>query len=1196
MQNDNTLEEEQNVPESFVAEEAANRLIEKPSPKLQAYLEKYQDVDTDTANRLGISGAKKMIDDYNSGALKTNYPNLSDDNIIAAIEKFESGVQHDDKFLSKVLDIPKQVVGGFRDAAQAVMDLGTSIGTYGAGKYLESQGMDKANIDEAKKDVKGLQLPEVGEAKSTVGSLVRGVSQFLAPFGALNKVGKAAGVVGKATSTVGKFAEASAVGAVTDFMAFGEHEKRLSDLIESNPALSNPVSRYLKSDPNDGFAEGRLKNAIEGLGLGAMAEAIFRSVKYIRDTKQVKDSINKLNNNSEYRIKEMTKGYDEIINQLTTIPIRNKQSTTLAKLSESAKDLVMTKEDLLSGKVLEDLDLRSTQPLVIKVTQVQEQAFNMVRDAIPEYRTRIEAGDAKAVDSYWNEMVELHKLDFVAKDIAAKHGGAEAMVFRRHNTAVEQANSMYSIFAKADTLDKQRMVEAHMNILEAKGDVQGFIDGVTMSKGDKIKRVLKSVYMANILSSPVTHWKNTVGTALNSLVMAPSEHAVAAGIGVVRRKIGAELERRAGQKIANGFFSNIEDGVRWKENQILFHSQINSMIDGFKYMGRAIKGQTETALKAKEKGESLSKIKDITDAAKNNRFDTGIQREETTTGFDAISLGIEEEGVLGTAFYHTANLIGKYTKATGTLINTYSNAMEGMYFKAKLEAQTYRLAVKLGYTGDKLDKVWQGLQNIAAYNPEIDSEILGELANIAPSHIKHKVKNGVNSFELKNKIKEDYLYSNDDVIRNLQEDAVKFAKEYNFTRKSGIVANSFQNFRDSLDKTMPLIPGGSIIVPFLKTPANLMKFFMTDRGPLAPLTEAWRADFKAGGARADMAMSKLMTGSALFGVGLYLASNRYVIGDGPKDPAEKSLWRELGVQERSVRINGKFFDIGWADPLASFMIYPANVMEISDYLADDYDEDTKDDLDRYIAGGILGVANTFLGKSYMAGLSDLISAVIDQDEKGFKRLMQNYTASMIVPNAVTFVGKVINPNMQNPDTLLETIKTRIGMDVRPRRNVFGNKIVRNPFVHDITVPITYSNWREDETVSEMIAASAFISMPKRVINNVRINPDQYEQMMMYMEEQDVRGQIGELVKSPIFKDAANTKKSIDDEGYNADTKQSMIRMIYRENVKAAQKKVVDNHPDLQNKILEFKLKSFNKPVTTKGSDRLLKNLGVDVNK
>ena len=71
-------------------------------------------------------------------------------------------------------------------------------------------------------------------------------------------------------------------GAVADFSVFDPHEARLSDLIEEVPALKNPVSEFLAADPEDSAAEGRLKNAAEGLGLGVLTDGLILSLRTLR--------------------------------------------------------------------------------------------------------------------------------------------------------------------------------------------------------------------------------------------------------------------------------------------------------------------------------------------------------------------------------------------------------------------------------------------------------------------------------------------------------------------------------------------------------------------------------------------------------------------------------------------------------------------------------------------------------------------------------------------------------------------------------------------------------------------------------------------------------------------------------------------------------------------------------------------------
>ncbi len=74
----------------------------------------------------------------------------------------------------------------------------------------------------------------------------------------------------------GKIVRAMAQGALTDFGAFDAHQARLFDLLKTHaPDALKPVFDYLASDPRDGEVEGRLKNALEGVGLGAATHGVI---------------------------------------------------------------------------------------------------------------------------------------------------------------------------------------------------------------------------------------------------------------------------------------------------------------------------------------------------------------------------------------------------------------------------------------------------------------------------------------------------------------------------------------------------------------------------------------------------------------------------------------------------------------------------------------------------------------------------------------------------------------------------------------------------------------------------------------------------------------------------------------------------------------------------------------------------------
>ena len=149
----------------------------------------------------------------------------------------------------------------------------------------------------------------LGKSESTVGGLVEGATQFLTAFvpigGVLGKAGQGVGLLqkgAKGLEAAGALAKAGAgvqkaakigkqvlQGGIADFVAFDGQDQRLSNLIESVPALKNPVTEYLQANPNDNELEGRFKNVIEGLflesGQQALAPLFTRGVKAIKDYK-----------------------------------------------------------------------------------------------------------------------------------------------------------------------------------------------------------------------------------------------------------------------------------------------------------------------------------------------------------------------------------------------------------------------------------------------------------------------------------------------------------------------------------------------------------------------------------------------------------------------------------------------------------------------------------------------------------------------------------------------------------------------------------------------------------------------------------------------------------------------------------------------------------------------------------------------
>ena len=132
----------------------------------------------------------------------------------------------------------------------------------------------------------------LGRSQTFAGDMVEGVTQFMTGFVPIAGQASRVGMLTKVASTGKKALNLkgyAAAGAVADFTVFQAQEERLSNLIESFPSLSNPVTAYLAADEDDGEIEGRFKNALEGLALGGLADGLFASVKAIKRGRKGED-------------------------------------------------------------------------------------------------------------------------------------------------------------------------------------------------------------------------------------------------------------------------------------------------------------------------------------------------------------------------------------------------------------------------------------------------------------------------------------------------------------------------------------------------------------------------------------------------------------------------------------------------------------------------------------------------------------------------------------------------------------------------------------------------------------------------------------------------------------------------------------------------------------------------------------------
>ena len=163
--------------------------------------------------------------------------------------------------------------------------------------------------------------PENNDHTETLtADLIEGVTQFVIGFKGVDKAYKGAKLA-QASTKAGAFAQASAKGAVADFTVFDPEEGRFTDMLYNYaPETVDSYFGYLKSEETDTWYEGRFKNALEGLGLGALTEVIFRGARLTKNFGKDKKA-KEIKEDEEYLTKT-NKVLDEVseqMNEATTV-------------------------------------------------------------------------------------------------------------------------------------------------------------------------------------------------------------------------------------------------------------------------------------------------------------------------------------------------------------------------------------------------------------------------------------------------------------------------------------------------------------------------------------------------------------------------------------------------------------------------------------------------------------------------------------------------------------------------------------------------------------------------------------------------------------------------------------------------------------------------------------------------------------
>ena len=327
----------------------------------------------------------------------------------------------------------------------------------------------------------------------------------------------------------------------------------------------------------------------------------------------------------------------------------------------------------------------------------------------------------------------------------------------------------------------------------------------------------------------------------------------------------------------------------------------------------------------------------------------------------------------------------------------------------------------------------------------------------------------------------------------ITETAAEWANYQTFTNALGPIGSSIVAFSNSH-------PAMKVILPFVATPTNILKFTFERLGPLSLALKSVREDIAAGGSRRDLAIARTSLGSMVMATAASLAAAGFITGGGPKDKDLLAAKKRKGWQPYSFKVGDRYYSFARMEPYATLFGMTADIVEM-------VGERSDLEIDAMAKAMVLSFAKNMTSKTYLTGVSDALEAITDPD-KGGGRFIHRFVGSW-VPAGVAQLERVVDPTLRDtygptsrgePNALIREAKSMLremrartpglSSTLPPRLNLWGDPILLGGGLGpDIISPVYKSIEKESPADDEILRNRVSISMPSRFLYGSRPSDD-----------------------------------------------------------------------------------------------------------
>ena len=243
-------------------------------------------------------------------------------------------------------------------------------------------------------------------------------------------------------------------------------------------------------------------------------------------------------------------------------------------------------------------------------------------------------------------------------------------------------------------------------------------------------------------------------------------------------------------------------------------------------------------------------------------------------------------------------------------------------------------------------------------------------------------------------------------------------------------------FFQKVQKGLQDYPAFKFIIPFFRTPVNLLKQFIeyTPAGVVLPNVRQKLSG--EAGVRAD-AIARMTLGGVVMAPLVNYALEDNITLAPPKNPAERDAFFAEGKQAYSIKIGDQWYPFHRISPYSEWFVTSA-------FIANAIKNDDDKALQERVADTFFSSAANMLDKSFAAGMNDLLNAITGQAYER-ERWLQNFVTGATMPTLMGNIARSQDPVLREVNSIKEAYMARTpGLSQRlpARRDAFGEDIRR----------------------------------------------------------------------------------------------------------------------------------------------------------